>query len=229
VERVVSAGARAERADGAPAGRGLAVAALLLASSLGAGYVLAARSQSVLHDRMLPWVLSRSLGLAAYVCLCALVVVGTWFRHPWRRPGRGPGPQALLRAHAGLAAATVVLLAGHVSAVALDHYAGVGWRGAFVPWQAHYRPTPTAMGTLALYGIVLVAATAALAGSIARRVWLPVHMCSALVFALCLAHGLLAGSDSRVLWALYAVSGVVVLALQASRLVARPADLAGMW
>ena len=133
------------------------------------------------------------------------------------------------RAHLSLAAATVVLLAGHVAAVALDRYAGVGWRGALVPWGAQYRPTAVALGTLALDGIILVGATAALAGSIARRVWLPVHGISSVLFVLCLAHGLLAGSDSHVLWALYAGTGLAVAFLQVSRLVARPTDLVEAW
>jgi len=76
-----------------------------------------------------------------------------------------------------------------------------------------------------MYGIVLVAGTAALAGSIARRVWLPIHSLSATIFGLCLAHGLLAGSDSHVLWWMYAVTGAAVVALQVTRMLARPVAL----
>jgi len=199
----------------------------VLGLSVGAGYVLAVHGGSaLLHDRMLPWILSRCLGLGAYVALFALVVVGIWFRHPWRVVRRTPGPEALLRAHAAFAAATVVLLVGHIAAVCLDSYAGVGWAGTFVPWHSHYRPTAVAVGSLAMYGIVLVAGTAALAGSIARRVWLPIHSISAAVFGLCLAHGLLAGSDSHVLWGMYAVTGAAVAVLQVSRVLARPPALA---
>ncbi len=142
---------------------------VVLAVSVGAGYVLAQHSPGLLHDRMLPWILSRCLGLAAYVALCALVALGIWFRHPWRVHRRTPGPQALLRAHVALAGSTVVLLAGHVAAVALDSFAHVGWTGAFVPWHSQYRPTAVALGSMAMYGIIVVAGTAALAGSIARR------------------------------------------------------------
>ncbi len=209
--------------------RGAATTGAVLVVSVGTGYVVAKHSASLLHDRMLPWILSRALGLGAYVALSALVALGIWFRHPWRVVRRVPGPQALLRAHASLAAATVVLLAGHVVAVALDHYAGVGWTGVFVPWHAQYRPTAVALGSLAMYGIVLVVVTAALAGSVARRVWLPIHSVSAVFFGLCLAHGLLAGSDSRVLWWLYALSGAAVAVLQVSRLWARPVELAETW
>jgi methionine sulfoxide reductase heme-binding subunit len=221
-------------ADSSPRpGRDVAVGAAtvcgVLAVSLGVGLVAAQHSTTLVHDRMLPWILSRALGLGDYVALSALVALGIWYRHPWRVWRRVPGPHALLRAHAALAAATVVLLAGHITAVSLDHYAGVGWSGSFVPWHSHYRPTAVALGSLGLYGIVLVSVTAALAGSLARRVWLPIHSVSAVLFGLCLAHGLLAGSDSRVLWWLYAVTGVVVAVLQVTRMVARPIELAETW
>ena len=109
------------------------------------------------------------------------------------------------------------------------NFAGVGWVGVVVPWHAQYRPTAVALGSLALYGIVLVAATASLAGSLARRVWLPIHSMSAVLFALCLGHGLLAGSDSHALWSLYALSGVVVGCLQVTRMAARHSELARAW
>ena len=153
-------------------------------------------------------------------------MVGLWFRHPWRVARRIPGPEALLRTHVALATATVVLLVGHVVAVCLDSFAGVGWAGAFVPWASAYRPTAVGVGTLAMYGIVLVAGTAALAGSVARRIWLPIHSFSAVLFGLCAAHGLLAGSDSRDLWWMYAASAVLVVALEVTRLFGRSPVLA---
>lgn len=205
------------------------VASVLLAVTIGIGYGLSLRSAALLHNRMLPWILGRSLGVASYVALSALVVLGIWFRHPWRVSRRTPSPGSLLRAHASLAACTVTLLAGHVTALALDRFSGVGWTGVLVPWHAQYRPTAVALGSLALYGIALVAGTAALAGSIARRVWLPVHSLSSAVFAASLAHGLLAGSDSRSLLWVYVVSGLLVASLQLTRLLARPLGALETW
>jgi hypothetical protein len=202
---------------------------MVLAASVGVGYVVASHSTGVLHDRMLPWILARCLGLAAYVALAALVVLGIWFRHPWRLTRRTPGPEALLRMHVALAASTIALLAGHIAASALDRYAGVGWSGALIPWHATYRPTAVALGTIAVYGIVLVSLSAALAGSLARRVWLPIHSVAAVLFGVSLVHGLLAGSDSRVLWWLYAASGAVVLVLQLTRMLARSTSALEAW
>ena len=107
---------------------------------------------------------------------------------------RGPSTVAVLWAHVSLAAATVVLVAGHLAALALDRYAGVGWVGALVPWAAPARPTPVALGTLAAcYGVVLVTAAAWPAPSAGGVV--PVHSAAVLVFCCTLAHGITAGSD----------------------------------
>jgi hypothetical protein len=212
--------------SGASGGSNAVVICAVLGSSVAAGYLLARHSTAVLHDRMLPWILARSLGLAAYVALTVLVALGIWYRHPWRVQRGSPGPEAMLRAHVALVASTGALLVGHIAASALDSFAGVGWAGAFVPWHATYRPTAVALGTVAFYGIVLVTLSAALAGSIARRVWLPIHSVAAVFFGVSLAHGLLAGSDSAVLWWLYALTGTAVVVLQLTRMLApNPASM----
>jgi len=139
----------------------------VLGVSIVAGNAVAAWTAPLVHNRMLPWILGRSLGVASYLALTALVIMGTWLRHPWRRYVRFPGPEVLLRTHVALAAGMAALVIGHLTAIALDHYAGVGWVGAVEPWHAQYRPTAVTLGTFSLYGVVLVILTAALAGSIA--------------------------------------------------------------
>ena len=190
---------------------------VVLATSVFIGHVAGAQGRTLVHDRMLPWILGRSLGVATYVALSAMVVLGLWLRHPWRARFRRPRPESILWAHVSLAACTVALLIGHLTSLALDQYAGVGWTGVFVPWGAHLKPTGIALGTLAFYLLLLVVGTAALAGSIGRAMWFPVHTASVVVFCLTLAHGVLSGSDSVALRWLYVCSGFVVLLLQFTR------------
>ncbi len=192
----------------------------VLAGSVLLGNFVAGSFPELVHDRMLPWILGRSLGVGAYLSLTALVVLGLWLRHPWRRRVWSPRPESMLRAHVALAACTVTLLVGHLTSIALDHYAGVGWIGVFVPWHATYRPTSVALGTLATYAIVLVVGTVVLAGSIARHIWFPVHAVSAVIFGITLLHALFAGSDSHTLRWMYVSTGVLVVAVQVTRLAA---------
>lgn len=195
----------------------LALVTLVVVVTTAVAYEVTLHSGALIHNKMLPWILGRSLGVASYLALTALVVLGIWLRHPWRNRLWSPRPESLLRAHVVLAACTVVLLAGHLVSIALDHYAGVGWIGTFVPWQAQYRPTAVAIGTIALYGIVLVVGTAALAGSIGKRVWFPIHTVSAVLFCLCLVHGAMAGSDSHTLRWVYVITGGIVATVQTTR------------
>lgn len=199
-------------------------AAVTIVAALVFGYVLARDAMPPTVVRYLPWIAGRSLGLAAYGTLFGLVLVGLWTRHPWRLRRKVLHPETLLRTHVALAAATVVLLIGHVVSLVLDKYAGVGLRGMLVPGGATYRPTAVALGVIAMYLLVLVAGTASLAGRLIGRSWLAIHRIAALVFALAWVHGVLAGTDTPRLKIAYAVSGVFVLALAASRYMAGAAD-----
>jgi hypothetical protein len=204
----------------ASTGRLAAVLAGVLLASWFIGRVTGAPGRSLLHHRMLPVLLGRGLGVAAYVALTAMVVLGLWLRHPWRAHFRRPEPATILWAHVALAACTTALVAGHLCALALDKFAGVGWTGAFVPWGAHVKSTGVALGTIALYGLILVIGTAALAGSIGRSAWFPIHSVSVLVFCFTLAHGIMSGSDGGTLRWVYVASGLFVVVLQFTRWVA---------
>ena len=137
---------------------------VVLALSVGAGYVLAKHSSGLLHDRMLPWILSRCLGLAA-------VRVA-------RRPRRGGDlvPPSVAAFTGGRPArrrfcarmspsrpSTVVLLAGHIVAVCPRFVCPrrVDRHPRPLAFALTGRP-PSALGSIAMYGIVLVAGTAAL-------------------------------------------------------------------
>jgi len=192
-----------------------------LGISLSTGYVVARFSAPVVRNRYFPWIMGRTLGLGAYAALVALVVLGIWVRHPWRHRLRVLHPETRLRLHAALGATVVVLVAGHMVALASDKYAGVGWKGAVVPDAASYRPVAVTLGVLAAYGLVAVSLTAVLGGRLVGRHWLTTHRLAAPTFILVWFHGVLAGSDTPRLRIVYALSGALVVLLGLSRLCAR--------
>lgn len=190
---------------------------LLLTAFVG-GFVLVYASAPARQDRMLPWIVGRGLGIAAYLALTALVLVGTWFSHPWRLRRSVLHPAVQLRAHAVLAAGALVLVVGHVVALIADRFAGVGAAGAFVPGLSAYRPAAVALGTVALYLGLAAGCTAALAGRIlVRHRWLVIHRLAGLVFATCWFHGVSAGSDTPALRVMYMFSGLAVILLVVTR------------
>jgi methionine sulfoxide reductase heme-binding subunit len=201
---------RAERAERLRVATSLAATTLVVvAVAVAAGAATARIVAPTIHGRYFLWVSGRALGLAAYLTLTVLVLLGTWIRHPWRLRHPLLHGESRLRVHAVLSVATVALVSGHVASLAADRYAGVGWLGAFVPGQSHYRTMPVAIGVVAMFALGVVGASAGLAGRRGTRHWLAVHRWAALIFVVAWSHGVLAGTDTVRLRLLYAVTGLV--------------------
>jgi DMSO/TMAO reductase YedYZ heme-binding membrane subunit len=94
--------------------------------------------------------------------------------------------------------------------MAADRFAGVGWLGALVPGLSEYRTVPIAIGTIALYALLITGLTARLTKLLPTGWWLKLHRLSLLVLVLSWAHGLLAGTDTTSLLAVYATSFAAV-------------------
>jgi len=194
---------------------GIALVVLTIAGL--AGFASATLATPVVHNRYFPWIIGRVLGLAAYSSLSLLVVLGIWLRHPWRFRWSVIRQETALRYHAALAGATLLLVVGHLTSLASDRYAGVGWIGALLPGQSVYRPVPVALGVAAWWAFLLVAGTARIGGRLVGRRWLPVHRLAGPIFASVFVHGLLSGTDASRLRPVYAASGCVVLMMWLSR------------
>jgi hypothetical protein len=180
---------------------------------------------AVAGNKQAPWILGRAAGVTSYLLLVALVVLGLALSHPWRTKVSRPGTATRIRVHISLAVFTFAFVVLHVVVLATDSYAGVGWRGALVPMGAVYRPVPVTLGLVGAYAGLLAGLTAALAGRVSARVWWPLHKVAALSLVLVWVHGVLSGSDSRLLTAVYVASGAGVALLAVSRYAARtPAD-----
>ena len=207
-----------------PVALGLGVAILVTATavSVGAAGVLVLEA---LGGTMAHWVLGRAAGLTSYVLLLTLVGSGLVLAHPWARHLQRPTPRTRLALHVALATFTLVFTALHVVVLATDPWAGVGWPGALLPMASTYRPVPVTLGVLALWAGLVTGLTARLAGSIAARVWWPVHKVASGVLALVWAHSVLAGSDVAALRGFYVATGCGLIGLAITRYAARtPAD-----
>ncbi len=206
---------RAERIRALASGAMTALAAVAL--PLGAGYGVVRLFTPTWHSRYFPWLTGRALGIAAYLALTALVMLGVWMRHPWRLRYPLLHAETRLRLHVTLATATVALVAGHLVVLASDRYAGVGCVGAFVPFRATYRPTAVALGVIAMLLMVVVFATARTAGRPGSRHWLVYHRLAAGNYFLVWFHGVMAGTDTAALRVVYVTTGAGVAVLVVTR------------
>jgi DMSO/TMAO reductase YedYZ heme-binding membrane subunit len=89
--------------------------------------------------------------------------------------------------------------------------------GAFVPGMSEYRSAPVALGTLGLYAFIATAMTARYTKLLPAGAWLSLHRLALLIFVLTWLHGMLAGTDSGPLVAVYLASGLLVMVAGAYR------------
>lgn len=162
------------------------------------------------------WLGARATGITAYLLLTFQVVVGLVLSHPtnlssWRLSKR------LFPWHEQLWVFVLAFLGLHITSIVVDSYADVGLLGAFVPGASAYRPVPVAIGTVALYALLVTGATARWTKLLPPGAWLQIHRLSLGVFGLTWAHGMLAGTDARTLEPMYVATGLLVLAAAAYR------------
>jgi predicted ferric reductase len=191
------------------------IATLMIIGALAALVALGITDQILpaTDDKMLsvrPWVAARALGITAYLLLTLNVAAGLWLSHP-RNAGDPRTSRVVFPWHELLTVFTGAFLALHIVLLAVDPYAQVGWVGAFVPGFAEYRPLPVALGSVALYAMIITAITAKWTRLLPAGWWLKFHRLTALVFLATWVHGMLAGTDSPVLLPMYLVTGGLVL------------------
>jgi sulfoxide reductase heme-binding subunit YedZ len=152
------------------------------------------------------WYLARAAGFAALIAATASVTLGALSSGARARDPESLDQRILRQlAHRSAAVVTVAMLALHATLLVLDSYVDVSLPGALVPFTAGYRGVALGLGTLAAYAMAVVAVTGAARGRIAASArgagaWRAVHLSAYGVWALSMAHGLLAGTDTPRWW-----------------------------
>jgi len=175
------------------------------------------------------WFIARGAGLSALVLLTISTCLGALVSRP-SAAAPDPSPtrrylvQYLHRATAGLG---LTVLALHVGTILADSYAGVGWRGALIPFTSGYRPTAVALGSLAAYCFLGVAVLGLARGRMAAsprgaRIWRGLHALAYVGWGAAILHGFTSGTDSSVGWVrlLYVSCFIAVVAAITARAVA---------
>ncbi len=162
------------------------------------------------------WLAARASGITTYVLLTLLVAWGLLLSHPtnqssWRLSKR------IFPWHENLFVFVVAFVVAHVASIVLDPYAGVGLAGSLVPGLSAYRSAPVALGTLALYAVLLSGATARWTGLLPKGLWLKLHRFAIVGWVLAWMHGVTSGTDSAALMPLYLGGGGLVLGAGAYR------------
>jgi predicted ferric reductase len=162
------------------------------------------------------WLFARAAGTTAYLILTFIIAVGLILSHPvnkstWKLSKR------IFPWHENLFVFTIAFTVMHIVTIVLDPYAGVGPVGALVPGLSSFRSVPVALGTLALYGLLIAGLTARYTKVLPPGIWLKIHRLSIVVWGLAWVHGIQSGTDTDGLNWLYVLTGLAILASAAYR------------
>lgn len=162
------------------------------------------------------WLAARATGIVTFLLLTFQICVGLVLSHPtnkstWKLSKR------IFPWHEHVWVFVFAFLGVHVVSLIVDPYAGVGLTGAFIPGLSGYRSSAVALGTLALYAFLITAITARYTRLLPSGVWLSIHRLSLIVFILAWLHGILSGTDSDALLALYVAAGLAVIGASSYR------------
>ena len=185
-----------------------------LAAIYATGQVTPATSSHQAELRV--WLAARAAGFITLGLLTMQVVLGLVLSHPtnkttWRLS------RLLFPWHANIWVFVLSFLILHIVTIVIDPFAGVGIGGALLPGLSSYRTVPVAMGVIALYALLVTGLTARYTKLLPRGVWLTLHRFSLVVLALAWAHGVLSGTDSVAMAAVYGASFVLVVLATAYR------------
>lgn len=177
---------------------------------------------------MLPWVLARATGLAAYALLAGAMLAGLAVRTRTAAPLKGAEAVDL---HRHLSLLALVATAAHGLFLLLDTTVDISPLALVVPGLVPYRPLWTGAGVLALWIMATVHVSFRLRKRIGVAAWRRLHRVTYLAFAGATLHGLLSGTDSASPWALalYGSAAAAVLTMTGWRIAVatRPAQPAG--
>lgn len=186
----------------------------LAVACFGASLVLVLPPLLVVADESatpLLWYAGRATGFVAYVALWASLFTGSLVS------ARGVegllSRKWLMEFHQQWSLAALVSVAAHVIVLVAHTYSDITLSGALIPYTSHVMRVPIALGTVALWGLVLIAGSSWLRAHIPYAWWRAIH---ALSFGMCIlafVHALQAGSDTvspagRMLYAVTAALAV---------------------
>lgn len=169
---------------------------------------------------MLTYDLIRAFGLVAYLVLSTSVALGI-ASVAGDVTDRAIDRRLVVQlVHRSAAVVGLLALVVHVTLVVLDTFVATPLSAVLVPFTSGYQALALGLGSLAMYGLVLAAASGWLRVALARRTsergWRWLHRSAYVSWALCLLHGVLAGPDRGQPWALAAFAGGVLAVLAGS-------------
>jgi predicted ferric reductase len=167
------------------------------------------------------WYLSRTSALVAYALLWLSMALGLIITNKLARVWPG-GPTAFdLHQFASLLGLAFALF--HALILMGDKYINYDLAQVLVPFNSGgYKPMWVGLGQIGFYLFAIVGLSFYVRKRVGQRRWRLIHFLSFLTFALALAHGIFAGTDTTVEWVrvFYWATGAALVFLTVYRILA---------
>ncbi|WP_019121237.1 ferric reductase-like transmembrane domain-containing protein [Brevibacillus massiliensis] len=157
------------------------------------------------------WQTIRVLGMVSYLLLFTGICLGILYSMPF---WKGKTKAALYKYHSSATVAGVFCGIFHAMLLVIDLHMPFSWKEILIPFASRNEPLWNGLGTLALYGMLIITFTTDIRTKLKKNVWRAIHFCSYPAFIAALAHGMGAGTDTKrfPIYLMYiCTSGIIVL------------------
>ena len=165
-----------------------------------------------------PWFVSRSSGIVAFIALSTSVIMGLLISTK-AADGLVPRPMAF-DLHQFLSVLSLSLIGVHAGSLLFDGFLRFSPLELLVPFTAPYRPLWTGVGVIAAWLTAIVTSSFWARKRIGQKRWRKLHYVTFVAYLAGLVHGMGSGTDSQlapVFW-MYVVSAGAVAWLTAYRI-----------
>ncbi|MCC6381803.1 MAG: ferric reductase-like transmembrane domain-containing protein [Dehalococcoidia bacterium] len=160
-------------------------------------------------DVNIPWYLSRSTGMVAYLLLFTTVMLGLSIRT--RALDRLAARWRVTDLHLFLSTLMLVFVGVHAAILLADSYIGFSLVQVLVPFTGPYRNLWTGLGIVGAYLLLVIALSFLVRRRIGYRAWRGLHYATFVAYLAALGHGVFAGTDSTQAWAQAIYVGTALL------------------
>lgn len=194
-------------------------AAVILAAALVLEHVrdTGAEEASQFWLKFPAWQVIRISGLLSYFLLFLGISLGLTGSLPlWNGKQRA----GIYQLHSFTAISGVFFGMFHAMFLVIDRYLPFSWTQLLIPFTANSKPVIYGLGTVTLYGLLILILTADLRSKLSKKVWRGVHLGAYLIYLTALAHGMFAGTDTKNKWIflMYIATFSTILVLMAVQL-----------
>jgi len=182
--------------------------ALLLAITASIGFYIGLSTQPILQEQ-LPWYISRSSAIVAYLLCFAVIAWG--FGMTTGLSYKITNPVKAWTIHKYMGIALGVIVAVHALSLLFDKFINFGILDILIPFSSDYKPVFLSLGIIGFYFLMATIFASVFLRVKSPKFWRASHYFTYPLFALGLFHGLFIGTDSKTpaMQAVYWITGAI--------------------